>query len=288
MQEIRYQLVTEDGETYDGACERVVDVPEGYPVAKFLERVYEKNRSILNEPTLLNFKVYRDKESLKKRSQDITVLNGLVETGKIPLLVVVPSGKLGKDVHQKILWKDEPPQRKPLLNKKRLHFFNRVEATEQLLSVHEKTFSRANDWEVAICAGDFGSGKSWFAKQYISLISQLPKKAQSDYKVVSILKRAVTVHVSLKKPDADQTESLPAQILALIKKEIASKVAQDIDFETFPDSLVAFMEKFIEESDRPIFLVVDNVSKPFDRNVCSRVNTQFFLYCRRRLGSIFS
>jgi hypothetical protein len=270
MPEIRYQLVTEDGETVDGAGEGVVEVPEEYPVAKFLERVYENDSHILKETALLNFKVYRDKASLQKGSQDLTILNGLGDIGAIPLLVVVPSEKKStkkrKDVPETILWKDESPQRKSLLNRKRLHFFNRVEATNQLLSVHEKTYARAGDWEVPICAADHGSGKSSFAREYISLISELPEKAQRDFKVASILKGAVTVHVSLKYPDPDQTECLAAQILTLIKKKIASKVAQEIDFETFPDSLVAFMQKFIEASGRPFFLVLDEVSRPFVRD----------------------
>ena len=45
--EVWYQLVTEDGGPYEGSGVRVIDVEDGYPVAKFLKKVYEKNKLLL-------------------------------------------------------------------------------------------------------------------------------------------------------------------------------------------------------------------------------------------------
>jgi hypothetical protein len=64
-------------------------------------------------------------------------------------------------------------------------------------------------------------------------------------------------------PQPDSSETLSSQIVTLIKNDISSKVTEEIDFRTFPEGLIFFMAELVNRSDRAIFLVIDEVAKPF-------------------------
>jgi hypothetical protein len=167
----------------------------------------------------------------------------------------------------KIIWREEPVERSRSLKDKRLYFVNRERAVEQLFTVHRETYARSVDdgggaWEVALCANDYGAGKSTFARKYISLLSQSPPERRK-LEVLSVLQRAVTIHIKLMYPQADSSQALSSQIVTLIKNDISSKVSEEIDFSTFPEGLIFFMAELVNRSDRAIFLVIDEVGKPF-------------------------
>jgi hypothetical protein len=88
------------------------------------------------------------------------------------------------------------------------------------------------------------------------------------------LKNAVTIHISLSFPQPDQKLTLSTQILTLIKREISRKVLRDIDFSTLPESLLYFMEQLVSRIGRAIFLVIDEVTKPFIKNRDSSEESQ--------------
>ena len=167
----------------------------------------------------------------------------------------------------KIKWREAHLQRRRSLEDNRLHFVNRERAVEQLFTVHRETYARSVDgdggeWEVALCANDYYAGKSTFARKYISLLSQSPPKRR-ELEVFSVLQRAVTIHIKLMFPQPDTSETLSSQIVTLIKNEISSKVIEAVDFSTFPEGLIFFMAELVKRSDRAIFLVIDEVAKPF-------------------------
>ena len=167
----------------------------------------------------------------------------------------------------KIKWREAHLERRRSLEDNRLHFVNRERAVEQLFTVHRETYARSVDgdggeWEVALCANDYYAGKSTFARKYISLLSQSPPKRR-ELEVFSVLQRAVTIHIKLMFPQPDTSETLSSQIVTLIKNEISSKVIEAVDFSTFPEGLIFFMAELVKRSDRAIFLVIDEVAKPF-------------------------
>jgi hypothetical protein len=71
----------------------LIELEDGYPVAKFLEEVYEKNKLLLEELALAKFTVFSNRESIKKdeRLRNYTEISGLGGDGRNPLLVMVPS-----------------------------------------------------------------------------------------------------------------------------------------------------------------------------------------------------
>jgi hypothetical protein len=177
-----------------------------------------------------------------------------------------------------ILWRENSVEANPLLNAGDLYFVNRERAVKQLFTIHQETYNRAckqrgREWEVALCANDYGAGKSTFADMYVSLLRQFPPE-KSGSEVLSRLQNAVTIHISLNFPQQDRTEVLPSRMLALIKREISRKVSRDIDFSTLPDSLLDFMKELVSRSDRAIFLVIDEVAKPFIKSFDSSEKIQ--------------
>ena len=170
---------------------------------------------------------------------------------------------------KKITWREDSPKAGPLAIEKRLFFVNRDKAAIQLLEIHNRTQVRAQekdggDWEVALCANDNGGGKSIFASNYISLISKLADPIARGLRVFSYLENAITIHIRLR-DHSDLGWDLSTQLVTLIKQDVTRKAAHNFDFNSFPETLLPFMQELVKRSDRSIFLVIDGVGDPFRR-----------------------
>ena len=165
-------------------------------------------------------------------------------------------------------WRAIPPERKALIKDGHLYFVDRDLASRQLLHVHNQTYGRSGSttgiiWEYGICANDLGCGKSEFAENYINHISQLPVVETSALKVFPLLCGAVTLHICLTTSAAYRADGIGGEILKLVKEEIHRKAVKFLEYSTSPREIKSFLGSLVSQSDRPIFLVIDEVAAPF-------------------------
>ena len=138
---------------------------------------------------------------------------------------------------------------KSAMRERSLFFVNHERAALQLFDIHNGTLARAvrgegGDWEVALCANDYGGGKSKCASNYISLISKLEVPIARHQRVFSYLQNAVTIQIRLgaqSKPAWD----LSAQLVTHIKEAVTRKAAHKFDFDSFPQTLLPFMQELV-------------------------------------------
>ena len=99
VREVWYQLVTADGERYTGSTVGVVTVTLGTPVVKFIDRIYEKEKPILQRFALSTLNVFLDRDSLRRSVSlpNSTNLDWQGSNAEAPLLVMVPSNETGID-----------------------------------------------------------------------------------------------------------------------------------------------------------------------------------------------
>ena len=164
-------------------------------------------------------------------------------------------------------------EEKVFLNDDRMHFVNRELAVKQLLHVHNSTHNRSfsesgKEWLYALCANDYGCGKSEFARNYVAQLSKLEGRDTSSLTAYPVVKQAVTIHIRLSRVNIGQSgkQDIAAHVLDCVKDVIRRKSLTFIEFSTSPRSLTAFMQTFVERSPRPIFLVLDEVGAPFYRS----------------------
>ena len=150
----------------------------------------------------------------------------------------------------KISWRDDlAAEETALVRERSLFFVNRERAALQLFDIHNGTLARAvrgegEDWEVGLCANDYGGGESKFASNYISLISKLEVPIARHQRVFSYLQNAVTIQIRLgaqSKPAWD----LSAQLVTHIKEAVTRKAAHKFDFDSFPQTLLPFMQELV-------------------------------------------
>ena len=171
-----------------------------------------------------------------------------------------------KIVTSPIIWREEKEE-EASLDSWCLHLVNRERAAEELLAIHESNHKRAEgaDWIYGICASGSGWGKSNFAKEYLKILKHPPASLLSgQYSVLPLLQNAVRVHISLRKPDSK--DSIEKVLLWQIKEALDRGTEARLDFHSFPSNIFKFMEALVRRSRRPIFLVIDEVTKPFIEN----------------------
>jgi hypothetical protein len=165
-------------------------------------------------------------------------------------------------------WGPNLSGRRALIKAGHMHFVDRDLAARQLLHVHNQTFNRSGTtagiiWEYGICANDLGCGKSEFAENYISHISQLPVSETSALDVYPLLRTAVTLHICLRTSAADRKDGIAGELLQLVKEEVNRRAVKFVEYSTSPREIKYFLSSLVSQSDRPIFLVIDEVAAPF-------------------------
>ena len=165
-------------------------------------------------------------------------------------------------------WQEESRRERTYLRAAHLHVVDRERSALSLLMVHNETSSRGGTtigkmWEYAICANDFGCGKSAFAENYIRIISQLDKEVTASLEVFPLLSKAVTLHIVLSESAVSWEGGITGQILDLLRYEIRKKASRFVEFSTSPRTLEFFLRSLVARSSRPIFLVIDEVAAPF-------------------------
>ena len=98
-----------------------------------------------------------------------------------------------------------------------------------------------------------------------SLEISFPSSQSGQFPIVDVFKTAFTIHIRLERSQSGimDTVMIDERLVRLIKAEINVPVVKAVDFTSFPRTLVERMTHLVDDkSERPIFLVIDEVAIP--------------------------